>query len=121
MYQSPIDVLYGEIEVSFEDNILSAVRKVDINVDKDELLKALAYDRDQYRKGYEDAQIKWTRCRDRQPDESGNYLVTWMNNGKLLVDTDFYGKRFDTWDDLNDRVFAWAELPEPFNPWKENE
>lgn len=34
---------------------LKLYKKVDINVDKEELLKALIYDRGQYDKGYEDA------------------------------------------------------------------
>lgn len=35
--------------------IISAVRRVGIDVNKEELVKALAYDRGQYEKGYEDA------------------------------------------------------------------
>lgn len=77
MYQSPIDVIYGDIEVKFENSILSAVRKVDINVDKDELLKALKYDRDQYKKGYEDGKNTVIRCKDckfwRTPNGENNY------------------------------------------------
>ncbi len=34
--------------------VMKAVRKVGVNVDKGELIKALQYDRDQYTKGYED-------------------------------------------------------------------
>lgn len=34
---------------------LKLYKKSDINVDKEELLKALIYDRGQYDKGYEDA------------------------------------------------------------------
>lgn len=33
---------------------MKAIRKVGVNVDKSELIKALQYDRDQYAKGYED-------------------------------------------------------------------
>lgn len=33
---------------------MKAIRKVGVNVDKGELIKALQYDRNQYEKGYED-------------------------------------------------------------------
>lgn len=55
MYKSPIDIILGEFELKFEDAICKAVRDVGIVVDKDELIKALKYDRDQYDKGYMDA------------------------------------------------------------------
>ena len=45
-YRSPIDICVGQWEMTME---------VDIQVDMDELIKALRYDRDQYNKGYEDA------------------------------------------------------------------
>ena len=54
MYESPIDVLYSDIETKLEDGILKAVQDVGITVDKQELLKALQYDRDSYRKGFQD-------------------------------------------------------------------
>ena len=37
-----------------EEQTLQAIQKVGIKVDKDELVKALAYDRRQYEKGYAD-------------------------------------------------------------------
>ncbi len=59
MYESPINVILGDIKLQMEkqkeSEILRAVYKCDINVDKKELLKALKYDRDQYEKGYKDA------------------------------------------------------------------
>lgn len=54
MYESPIDVIYSDMETKLEDGILKAVQDVGIAVNKQELLKALQYDRDSYRKGYED-------------------------------------------------------------------
>jgi hypothetical protein len=55
MYQSPIEIIYGEITSSMENDIIKVVQKYGINVDKEELLRALRYDRDQYNKGYADA------------------------------------------------------------------
>lgn len=55
MYESPINVICGEMQMRLEDEILEAVKNVEVYVDKDELVKALSYDRNQYSKGYNDA------------------------------------------------------------------
>lgn len=59
MYKPPIEIIMKEVRQKmnedFENSVLKAVQKFDINVDKEELLKALIYDRGQYDKGYEDA------------------------------------------------------------------
>ena len=47
-----------------EGEIYKAIMHVGVNVDKDELLKALAYDRNQYQKGYEDRDAEIVRCKD---------------------------------------------------------
>lgn len=63
-YQSPINIITNKIKAKIEDEILTAVQKVGVDVDKDELLKALAYDRDQYQKGYNDRDREIVRCKD---------------------------------------------------------
>lgn len=55
MYESPINVICGEMQMRLEDEILEAVKNVGVYVDKDELVQALSYDRNQYIKGYNDA------------------------------------------------------------------
>ena len=59
MYKPPIEIVMKEVfqkmNEDFENAVFKAVQKVGINVDKEELLKALIYDRGQYDKGYEDA------------------------------------------------------------------
>lgn len=59
MYKSPIELItkpmYTEMINEQENYILQAIQEMGVNVDKEELLKALKYDRDQYNKGYEDA------------------------------------------------------------------
>lgn len=52
MYESPIDVIYGQMQMDFEDNVMKAVQSYNINVNKDALISALMYDRHQYEKGY---------------------------------------------------------------------
>ena len=54
MYQSPIELIMGQQRTQLEDNIVRAVQAVNIYVDRDELIKALQFDRDQYNKGYID-------------------------------------------------------------------
>jgi len=54
MYESPIQVNYRDVIGQQEENIVRVVLSYDINVDKEELLKALNYDRQQYCKGYDE-------------------------------------------------------------------
>ena len=63
-YQSPIDVIMGQMNTSYENGIYKAVQNAGVYVDKNELLKALQYDRGQYQKGYADRDSEITRCRD---------------------------------------------------------
>lgn len=58
MYQSPIEIIEKQMRTEFDDNIYQAVQMYEISVDKDELIKALQYDRDQYNKGYVDGLAK---------------------------------------------------------------
>lgn len=59
MYINPINEIDKDMEVRinqhFEEMIVKAVRECDIEVDKEELIKALKYDRNQYEKGFADA------------------------------------------------------------------
>lgn len=59
MYESPIDKIYGDIESKIvqheEGQIMYAVEQaIGYAVDKEELVKALTYDRKQYERGFED-------------------------------------------------------------------
>ena len=54
MYESPIKIIIGKMQTQFDDEIFRAVQNVGINVDREELLKALEYDRGQYDKGWEE-------------------------------------------------------------------
>ena len=67
-WKSPIDVIYQEVEHSFEGGVFKAIQKADITVDREELIAALHYDRGQYEKGYadgkRDAWNEVVRCKD---------------------------------------------------------
>ena len=51
-YESPIKVAIGQMRIEQENGIVKAIQEQGITVDKDELIKALQYDRGQYDKGY---------------------------------------------------------------------
>lgn len=60
MYKSPIEKIFGRIQTQMvkndEDNMMVQVQQaVGYTVNKEELIKALQYDRQQYEKGYADA------------------------------------------------------------------
>ena len=85
MYESPIKVIQGELETQLEGEILKAVHRVGVTVDRDELIRALRYDRKQYQKGFDDARedaVVVTRCKDCE------HLVnaTVNGNGFLICD-----------------------------------
>ena len=53
-YDSPIRMIVGEMETKMEADTMSVIQRYGIDVDKEELIKALNYDRGQYDKGYRD-------------------------------------------------------------------
>lgn len=52
-YQSPIEQYVSDITMKMENDIYTAVQNVGIRVDKEELIKALSYDRGQWELGYD--------------------------------------------------------------------
>lgn len=72
MYNSPIELLVTDIQNQIvkqqDEEVYQAVLHYVPNVDKEELLRALKYDRDQYEKGYmdgkADAMASLVRCKD---------------------------------------------------------
>ena len=56
MYKSPIKIITGQIKTNYEDAIYRAVQNVGINIDREELLKALEYDRGQYEEGFREGE-----------------------------------------------------------------
>ena len=59
MYKSPVDVfeeISTKITEETDNHIVAEIEKaIGVAVDKDELIKALNYDRNQYNQGYNDA------------------------------------------------------------------
>lgn len=76
MYKSPVELITKEMNTQIEEDIFNAIQEVAVDVDKEELIKALQYDRNQYEQGYIDGKLsnQWISINDRLPDESGAYL-----------------------------------------------
>lgn len=76
MYDSPIRLAVSKMTSQFNDDIYNAVVKTGIDVDKDELVHALNYDRNQYEKGYRDGLKagEWISVKERLP-ESGEMCL----------------------------------------------
>ena len=53
-WESPINVIIGEAEAKVEGDVFKVIQHYGIDVDKGELLKALSYDRGQYKRGWSD-------------------------------------------------------------------
>jgi len=60
-YESPIEVISKRMRTEVEDSIFNAILDLGISVDKEELIKALQYDREQYEKGFNDGCIGATK------------------------------------------------------------
>lgn len=61
MYNSPITTIYEDIANQINqitDNTIMAKVRMYVDVDKEELIKALEYDRKQYEAGYNDGFIE---------------------------------------------------------------
>lgn len=54
MYESPFKTIQKGVEEHFEDGVMKVICQMGIDVNREELIKALQYDRDQYNKGYKD-------------------------------------------------------------------
>ena len=54
MYESPVEIMYGEMRSKIENAVYTAIQDVGIKVNKEQLISALMYDRHQYESGFKD-------------------------------------------------------------------
>jgi len=145
MYESPINKFIGEMQTQMVKDeegqlMVRVTQAIGYDVDKDELIKALNYDRQQYEKGYSDGYKygsnvnKWIPVSERLPKIAGVYRVTRfyptnLMNPNYLVDACFFDGS-NTWYDDNrinserdyaNNVIAWQEDPEPYKAESEEE
>lgn len=73
-YQSPIQAIASQIEMTMEGETLKACQRVGVNVDKYELVKALQYDRQQYAKGFRAGYEKGLQVSQNEIDKFIGYL-----------------------------------------------
>ena len=111
MYKSPIEIITKQINTQIEEHIFNAIQEVAADVDKEELIKALQYDRNQYEQGYMDGKLenKWISVNDRLPDENGRYLC--YCGESFIKTTDIYSfaknlKKVDKYD-FRDKKAGW--------------
>ena len=88
MYDSPItlmvDQMRMEVEKRQEAEVIKAVQNCGVYVDKCELIKALAYDRDQYSKGYHDRDDEIVRCKDCKWSKDAGWVCQYYKEKKML-------------------------------------
>jgi hypothetical protein len=119
MYDSPIRLAVSKMTSQFNDDIYNAVVKTGIDVDKDELVRALNYDRNQYEKGYRDGlkASKWISVKERLPEAGERVLAT---DGYFVGE--FFLNRRGQWLRYNISdcllvasldILHWMPLPEP--------
>ena len=92
MYESPISVWIGKLETQVVDEATKAVQSCHITINKDELVKALQYDRDQYQKGFEDGKRHRTEAFWEEKEDSGYYYFVCTNcgNESPKIDDDYH-------------------------------
>ena len=134
MYESPINLIEIERQIieDQEKGIFKVIKRMGIDVDRDELIKALQYDRDQYAKGYRDGKAEaaeWIPASERLP-EAGEYIG---NVAKYYLVQNEYGDMMvarythsEYWEQIyqlepvGDKIVAWMPLPKPYKAESED-
>lgn len=136
-YKSPISIIQDEmhrqIQIEMENEVMKCVQNVGVHVDRQELIKALQYDRGQYEKGYQKGYQdglnadKWIPVEETLP-ESCEYVLVWCKGNFVGgthegEETEWYGIGIlcnDRWtiyqckDIKNIEVIAWSFMPQPY-------
>lgn len=123
-YQSPITVkFYGSLSnemIKFSEDTAHAEINATIgyNINKEELIKALTYDRHQYEKGYQDgkAEVKletgWISVNDRlPPKEDSDYSVNVIITDGKCTSIGYYSYRTGSW------VQCYCGVPSSISHW----
>ena len=126
MYKSPVELITKQMNTQIEDYVFKAIQEVVVNIDKEELIRALEYDRGQYDKGYRDGlnANKWISVEDKLPDNE-DYVLCWYEyrivggthdgekTGMYGIGYYFKGWTVASEGRRNVIVRAWQKLPIP--------
>ncbi len=126
MYESPIHVYIHrtmqDLNEAMWEEAWKETWRLNIRIDRDELIKALKYDRDQYEKGYDDGYkeaVRWISAKKRRPSCDGNYLVVTKYFGENFPRVALYDFARNRWrvfhgscaENVTEYVTHWMELP----------
>ena len=67
-YESPLKIFFDKFNTELDNGVVKACQNVGVYVSKEELIKALNYDREQYEKGYADASKDYEKLLDKTFD-----------------------------------------------------
>lgn len=123
-YESPINIISSALRIEIENETLKAIKDVGIDVDKDELIKALKYDRGQFEKGYwrglevGKSVSEWVPCDEELPEEDQRVLCS-FENGNIDVWTYRVSILWESpegvWCNQHDvGLIAWMPLPKSY-------
>jgi hypothetical protein len=124
-YKSPIEVfvtdIQNQIEKQYDDEIYKAVVSIGVNVDKEELIRALKYDRQQYvaglKAGMAAAKPEWIPVTERLPNLWETVIVC-DTREQYVGACMYYGNNDWLHDDKlwdTSEITHWMPLPEPPN------
>lgn len=125
MWESPINIyetVSDMVEKEIDGNIIVEIKKqLGIDINKEELIKALQYDRNQYDKGYQDGlnADRWISVDDKLPKEVSTILVL-LKNGFVTIARYRFGEFIPTsnlFDKFveNNPILSWQPLPKAPN------
>lgn len=128
MYESPINQvvskILSEMKEYEDDQLMCEVRQtIGYDIDKAELVRALQYDREQYKKGYADGlnADRWIPCGERLPEDYETVIAS--VDGFIYPEARYskedgwewaYESGADYWKKIEDYVIAWMPLPKPY-------
>lgn len=102
-YESPITVAFknirDQVNLVIENDIWKAVVNIGVAVDKDELMKALKYDREQYNRGYSDGFTDGFEAADKSIVRCKDCKYYKVEGGQCPA------------DNTSDRYYSW--IPDP--------
>lgn len=131
MWKSPISIYQTAINgttTEIDGQIIAEIKtQIGIDIDKEELIKAINYDRDSYNRGYYDGlnADKWIPVERELPKENETVMASC---DQCVFPEARYSKKYgwewdygsDYWKELND-VEAWQPLPKPYGAEREEE